>query len=255
MRSWSDYRILPGIPWSVADPESTLVSSTAMSHDSSSFAEFSGLARLFPLPNLVLFPHAIQPLHIFEPRYRQMTQDALDGDRFIAIVLLKPGWEADYEGRPAIHRIACLGRILTEQRLPDGKFNLLLRGVCRLNLDEEVTGDQPYRLARGRPLVDQASEDLPELRNELIEQAKTWMEKHALLVLKVLLTGQLPVGAMCDILSFALPLPIEIKQTLLEELVVEQRIRLLLHHLREMDRSGPTTTPKQGRYPTEFSRN
>src|SRR5574339_310094 len=88
--------------------------------------DFEGTARLFPLPNLVLFPHVVQPLHVFEPRYRQMTVDALAGDRLIALVLLKPGWEAEYEGRPGIYPVACLGRLVADQKLPDGRYNLHL---------------------------------------------------------------------------------------------------------------------------------
>src|SRR5437868_12939738 len=88
-----------------------------------------GVIRLFPLPKLVLFPGAMQPLHIFEPRYRQMTADALAGDRLIAMVLPRPGWEKDYYGRPAIHTTACIGTITSDQRLDDGRFNILLRGV------------------------------------------------------------------------------------------------------------------------------
>src|SRR5205085_1976564 len=93
--------------------------------------QFSGMARLFPLPNVVLFPQVVQPLHIFEPRYREMTADALADDRLIAMALLQPGWEADYEGRPPIHPICCLGRIFAEKHLPDGRYNLLLRGLTR----------------------------------------------------------------------------------------------------------------------------
>src|SRR5215510_11390422 len=102
-----------------------------MSEAFSPLAGFTGTARLFPLPNLVFFPHVMQPLHIFEPRYRQMTADALAGDRLIALVLPTPGWEADYAGRPAIHPVVCLGQVVTEQRLEDGRYNLLLRGLTR----------------------------------------------------------------------------------------------------------------------------
>src|SRR5947208_17093988 len=103
-----------------------------MSDDPSPLADFSGTARLFPLPNLVLFPQVVQPLHVFEQRYRQMTADALAGDRLIAMALLRPGWEADYDGRPAIHPVACLGRVVADQRLDDGRYNLLLRGLARV---------------------------------------------------------------------------------------------------------------------------
>src|SRR5437588_12933760 len=105
-----------------------------MPHDDvPELSEFGGIARLFPLPNLVLFPALVQGLHIFEPRYRQMTADALDGDRLIVLALLRPGWEADYAGQPRIFPVACLGRIITEQRLVDGRFNLILRGLRRMD--------------------------------------------------------------------------------------------------------------------------
>src|SRR6476469_8415765 len=103
-----------------------------MSDHDPSLAPFGGYARLFPLPNLVFFPHVMQPLHIFEPRYRQMTADALEGDRLIALVLPKPGWESDYMGKPPLHDIACIGRIMADQQLDDGRYNLLLRGLARV---------------------------------------------------------------------------------------------------------------------------
>src|SRR5262245_58102592 len=105
-----------------------------MNEDQQALANFGGTARLFPLPNMVLFPHVVQPLHVFEPRYRQMTADALAGDRLIAIVLLKPGWEAEYEGRPTLYPVACLGRVVADQLLPDGRYNLLVRGLSRMKV-------------------------------------------------------------------------------------------------------------------------
>src|SRR3990172_9342939 len=92
--------------------------------------EFGGKARLFPLPNLTMFPHVVQPLHIFEPRYREMVEESLATDRLIAMVLLREGWEDDYEGNPPVHAIACLGQILADQRLDDGRYNILLRGLA-----------------------------------------------------------------------------------------------------------------------------
>src|SRR6059058_955126 len=113
-----------------------------MSEDLSPLTDFAGSARLFPLPNLVFFPHVMQPLHIFEPRYRQMTADALAGDRFIALVLPTPGWEKDYAKAPALHSVGCLGRIIAEQRLDDGRFNILLRGLGRIRLVREIAGQK-----------------------------------------------------------------------------------------------------------------
>ena len=107
-----------------------------MNEDQAALAEFNGVARLFPLPNLVLFPQALQPLHIFEPRYRQLTADALIDDRLLALVLLKPGWEQNYEQTPAIFPVACLGRIVADQLMPDGRSNLLVRGLSRVRIVE-----------------------------------------------------------------------------------------------------------------------
>ena len=92
------------------------------------FSNCTGLASLeavplFPLPNVVLFPNALLPLHVFEERYKAMTMDALAGRRQIAMALLSPGWEKCYYGRPAIEKVVCVGTIVSHQRLPDGKFN------------------------------------------------------------------------------------------------------------------------------------
>ena len=116
-----------------------------MSDDLTSLDDFRGLARLFPLPNLVLFPSVIQPLHIFEPRYRQLTEDALKDDRLIGMALLRPGYEEDYHNSPPIYPVICLGRIYKEERLPDGRWNLLLHGLTRARVESEVDADRLYR--------------------------------------------------------------------------------------------------------------
>jgi len=102
---------------------------------------------LFPLPNAVLFPGVYLPLHIFEPRYRAMVQDALDGDRIIGMTLLKPGFEAEYEERPPIYPIGCAGLIAHAEPLPDGRFNIVLQGLERFRVIDEDQS-QAYRVAR-----------------------------------------------------------------------------------------------------------
>jgi Lon protease-like protein len=102
---------------------------------------------LFPLDDLMVFPNIIRPLHIFEPRYRAMIEDALKGDRIIGMVQLRPGYEAEYEGRPPVFGIGCAGVITEVERLPDGRFNLLLRGLVRFRILGEDQS-RPYRLAR-----------------------------------------------------------------------------------------------------------
>ena len=110
------------------------------SFDELSFAadSFSGHVRLFPLPNFVLFPHVMQPLHLFERRYRELFEDALRGDGLIAMALLEPGWENDYEGRPALYPMACLGRISAYFQLSDGTYNVLVLGLRRVKLVREL---------------------------------------------------------------------------------------------------------------------
>src|SRR5260370_17055418 len=94
---------------------------------------------IFPLPNVVLFPNVFLPLHICEPRYRQMVDAALNGDRIIGMVLLRPGWEGDYEGRPPVYPIGCAGVITHSERLPDGRFNIVLPGMEKFRIASEST--------------------------------------------------------------------------------------------------------------------
>jgi len=103
---------------------------------------------LFPLPNVVFLPHTLLPLHIFEPRYREMLADCLAGDRRLAVVLLRPGWEAEYTGRPAVYSVAGAGEIIASERLPDGRSNILLKGLGRIMIEGEVPSPKPYRIAR-----------------------------------------------------------------------------------------------------------
>src|ERR1043165_4897580 len=110
------------------------------------------IVRIFALPNVVLFPRAVLPLHIFEERYKAMTADALAGDRRIAMALLKPGWEKSYYGRPPIEPVVCVGEILTSEKPPDGKYNFLLQGTSRARIIRETPSEKPYRLAELSPL-------------------------------------------------------------------------------------------------------
>src|SRR5262245_42367320 len=110
---------------------------------------------LFPLPNAVLFPNVFLPLHIFEPRYREMVADALDGDRIIGMVLLKPGWKDDYEGRPPIYPVGCAGLITHAEALDDGRYNIVLRGLEKFSIVREEADGRSYRRAEIDPLIEQ----------------------------------------------------------------------------------------------------
>src|SRR5262245_59267664 len=104
------------------------------------------LLPLFPLPNAVLFPNVFLPLHIFEPRYREMVADAVASDRMLGMVLLRPGWERDYEGTPPIFPVGCSGVITHLERLPDGRYNIVLRGLEWFRIAEE-NRQRSYRVA------------------------------------------------------------------------------------------------------------
>ena len=215
-----------------------------MNDDLSSLIHFKGVARLFPLPNVVLFPFVVQGLHIFEPRYRQMTADALAGDHLISMVLLKPGGEQDEEGRPALHSVACLGKIITDERLEDGRYNLQLRGLSRVRIVQEVETGKLYRSARVDLLSDApvaAFKTEERLRKQLTEAVPAWCRAQgpALDLVGKLLKSQMPLGIVSDIISFALPLSTPFKQELLEITEVEKARR-------DLD-SFPDHEPASGR--------
>jgi Lon protease-like protein len=186
---------------------------------------------IFPLPNVVLFPNVFLPLHIFEPRYRKMVDDALNGDRIIGMVLLRPGWEGQYEGRPAVYPIGCAGVITHAERLPDGRFNIVLRGMEKFRILDEQN-EQQYRLASVEPVPDPGIDAAS--RNEMRGERKR---------LEMLLVPQpdgttdpkvpssMPdedlVNALAQYLEFE---PVE-KQALLERTGVLDRCRSLIELL------------------------
>jgi len=126
---------------------------------------------LFPLPNVVLFPNVLLPLHIFEPRYRAMVADALDGDRMIGMTLLKPGYEGDYEGRPPVYPIGCAGVITHSQALADGRYEIVLRGIEKFRIASE-DASRPYRIG----VVEALPEFLPPDGVEPLRQLRLRLE-------------------------------------------------------------------------------
>jgi uncharacterized protein len=127
----------------------------------------SDLLPIFPLPNVVLFPNVFLPLHIFEPRYREMVADAVKSDRLIGMALLRPGWEQNYEGHPPVYPVGCSGVITHVDRLQDGRYNIVLRGVERFRIREE-----DHQLSYRRAVVDslpdwqQGPDDKTIIRNQ-----------------------------------------------------------------------------------------
>ncbi|MGH7905966.1 MAG: LON peptidase substrate-binding domain-containing protein [Candidatus Binataceae bacterium] len=124
-------------------------------------ADLPSIIPIFPLPNLVLFPDVGVPLHIFEPRYRQMIADVADDHRIIGMALLKGDWEREYYGQPDVFAIGCAGRVRDIARLADGRFNILLEGFSEFRIVRELR-DKPYRRAEVEWLpVDSATLETP----------------------------------------------------------------------------------------------
>jgi Lon protease-like protein len=196
---------------------------------------------IFPLPNVVLFPNVFLPLHIFEPRYREMVTDALSGDRIIGMVLLRPGHEHDYEGRPPVYAVGCAGVITHSEALPDGRFNIVLRGLEKFRVVEE-DASHAYRLANVEPLPElPPAEDRDVLRRQRLRL-------EALLVAAVERIGSDPkfppavpdedlVNALAQYLAFD---PVE-RQALLERVGVSARCQGLIELL-EMKTLAPPGT-------------
>jgi len=175
---------------------------------------------VFPLPGIALFPHALLPLHIFEPRYREMTADALASDRLIAMARLEAGEKESGEGE-GIAPLACAGVIEGAVRLPDGRYVMRLRGIARIEIIEFVR-DEPYRIARFRPLEERNEADGP----------KVEAEKHQLLTVCAALRHE-AVGSpgLATPINESIPFASAVN-TLCQTLNMEAAIRL---RLLEMD--------------------
>ena len=188
---------------------------------------------LFPLPSTVFYPGTPLPLHIFEPRYRQMTADALEGERKIGMVLLKPDWEAAYFNRPEIFPMGCVGSIEKEIRHPDGKYNFTLVGLRRFRILREVDG-KLYRCAEIDLLEEQNEQEIGEkpnvTRDGLIERYREFTslipKNNSLKEGPDWNLGNL-LSQFVDRFAYRLDLSLEQKQTFLEEQDVLRRAEFL----------------------------
>lgn len=223
--------------------------------------EFSGTVRLFPLPNLVLFPHVLQPLHIFEPRYRELLEEALASDRLIAMAVLAPGWEADYEGRPPLHPIACLGRVVVQHRLESGAYNLLLSGLSRIEIVQELPPVKAFREATAalRPDIAPAEQGTAEAQlHRQLRAAFLRVLDHVPQVLEQLdqlLGSDLPLGTLTDIISYMVDLDQQAKVALLAEVEVHRRAERLLQLLETLADDSQPGRKGSSDFPPPFSHN
>jgi len=194
---------------------------------------------VFPLPRVVFFPGTSLPLHIFEPRYRALMRDCLHrGHLAMAVTLLKPGYESDYDGRPAMQEVCTVGRIERHEELPDGRFNLVLRGVSRVKLHELPADGLAYRRARA------------ELLDGKLHQERVGRDALTTLLSTASLVGAIvrkthpnfslgvqpddPPHHVADTLADRLLADPEARQAVLETLDVPDRIRKLTSSIAEL---------------------
>lgn len=225
---------------------------------------FSGRVRLFPLPNLVLFPHVVQPLHVFEPRYCEMLRDALVGDQLIALVLLEQGWEQNYQRRPAVAKVCCVGKIISHTPTQDQRHNILLVGAKRARILCELDPQRPFREAEVQLFEDLYPLEQAQHREELVQRLQELFLQFvpdglaAQESFKQLMGQQLPLGILTDIIAYALHLPLTIKQQLLSEANVDIRCRLLTRCLEQKISQADVQAPCDGTtddFPPRFSTN
>jgi Lon protease-like protein len=112
---------------------------------------------IFPLEDVMLFPDMSVPLHIFEPRYKAMVADALKGNRIIGMVLLRPGYEKDYDRSPSVFQVGVAGRINEVEELPNGEYNITLGALTKYRITREEAS-KPYRIAHVTPIADRTAD-------------------------------------------------------------------------------------------------
>lgn len=190
--------------------------------------------KVFPLPSAVVFPGTALPLHIFEPRYRAMVEDSLATDRIIAMADLSPGWEQNYAGRPPLRPIGCVGRVVFEEVLPDGRYNIILQGTVRFRVLEELAPRALYREVRAELLEDPPYDGPME---EMVRQAVLEIAAHVshgaadnLVQLAVKARG----GALADLVASALVSDVSSRQDVLSCLDPAERLQRVLSEVSEL---------------------
>ena len=205
-------------------------SGSSAAQSESAAATLPGTIPIFPLEDVVLFPNSNVPLHIFEPRYRAMVADALEGDSIIGMILLQPGHEAEYEGRPPIFAVGCAGVIIAAERLPDGRYDIVLGGLMKFRVLSEDSS-RAYRLAE----VEALPEAIEAADRPLLGERRRQLEE---VLLSVSPRTRLPPSDLSDEevvdgLSRVLPLEPAHRQELLEAGGPVERALRLIRRLRE----------------------
>jgi Lon protease-like protein len=203
---------------------------------------------IFPLPEVVLFPHAVLPLHIFELRYRTMVREALSAERMIVLAVLLQGWDRDYFESPAFHGLGCLARFEEVEWLPNDCYDLKVLGLSRVRIGKPVQ-EYPYRSARVQ-LVPQAphpeDDPLVDLERRALIEAFARLARHAAPAASPELerASQLPFEALVNRICMAVTPECDRKLTLLEMDSVLERSQRTREIIEERLRKPPETPPQ-----------
>lgn len=217
------------------------------------------LQPLFPLPNVVLFPKAILPLHIFEPRYRTMMDDALRGGQTICMALLKPGWEPDYQGSPEVYPVACVGRVVQHHRLDDGRYNIALHGEAKVALEGQERAE-PYRIVRVRALEEDrawaaSSEVDAEVKELLALFRRVRLGESAAVDMTEMFGPHVSPESVLNMVAMHLNVEPNVKQELLELDSLGSRFRSIIRYLRDLAAKQDLLDRARHLYPSDTRRN
>lgn len=234
-----------------------------MSEDNTIQVNFGKPIPVFPLDHVTLLPQQVLPLHIFEPRYRQMVEHALDGAGQIAMAIFRSDdWKQQYHAKPPVRPAVCIGQIVQHEKLPDGRYNIALQGVCRAKILRELPADEGrlYRLAYLEPvglglphnaelesvegetpasLAEDVSPSLGQARRrlgELLSEGPLMKFRAAKPVLEYVLDESIPTVAVLELISFTMINDSKLKYSLLEEPHAELRAEIILRELEHLSK-------------------
>jgi hypothetical protein len=200
--------------------------------DVCNLGKFSGTIPLFPLSTVVFFPNTLLPLHVFEPRYKQMVHDVSRSERIIGMALLKPGWEANYYGNPEVFDVVGMGRIVSSETFKDGRINIVLYGLKRVKI-LEITNEIPYRTARVEIVENRLCSGEETYRSRIEELITRWNfglgEKEK--AHRININTRLPLESLTDALATLIFPNVFDKQSLLEEPDVRKRAEVIIKDL------------------------
>lgn len=193
---------------------------------------------IFPLPNCVLLPGGLMPLHVFEPRYREMTRDSLDSHQLIAVARLRPGYEQTYYGKPPVYERCGVGKIICSEEMPDGRYALLLRGIARVEIERELEADRTYRLVSAKLLNDARCDpshaiDFHHKLITLCDRLADVIEQGGAQLRDLVRSCETP-GACADAVAAALIMDPDARQELLEACDPMVRLERTLGHVSQL---------------------